>query len=76
MGDLRFQPILRGAIGGVLAGLAPASGGPLLMLSALALLWSVADQRRAAALDDGLGVLEEVADGSETRLWVEDRVLK
>ncbi|MEC8441733.1 MAG: apolipoprotein N-acyltransferase [Cyanobacteriota bacterium] len=57
MGDLRFQPILRGAIGGVLAGLAPASGGPLLMLSALALLWSVADQRRAAGLWGFLAVL-------------------
>ena len=57
MGDLRLQPILRGGLGGVLAGLAPASAGPLLMLPALALLWSVADQRRAAGLWGFLAVL-------------------
>ena len=57
MGDLRLQPLLRGGLGGVLAGLAPASAGPLLMLPALALLWSVADQRRAAGLWGFLAVL-------------------
>ena len=57
MGDLRLQPLLRGGLGGVLAGLAPASAGPLLMLPALALLWSVAGQRRAAGLWGFLAVL-------------------
>ena len=57
MGDLRLQPLLRGGLGGVLAGLAPASAGPLLMLPALALLWSVADQRRPAGVWGFLAVL-------------------
>ena len=49
MGDLRSQPLLRSVLGGVLAGLAPGAAGPLAMLPALALLWSLADRPRDAA---------------------------
>ena len=50
MGDLRSQPLLRSVLGGVLAGLAPGVAGPLSMFPALALLWSLADRPRNAAL--------------------------
>ena len=49
MGDLRSQPLLRSVLGGVLAGLAPGAAGPLAMLPALALLWSLTDRPRDAA---------------------------
>ena len=49
MGDRRSQPLLRAAIGGLLAGFAPAAAGPWLMVPALALLWSVVDRQRLAA---------------------------
>ena len=57
MGDVRSQVLLRGLFGGVLAGAAPAAAGPLLMLPALALLWSVATRPRVAALWGLLAVL-------------------
>ena len=50
MGDLRSQPLLRSVLGGVLAGLAPGVAGPLSMFPALALLWSLADRPRDAAV--------------------------
>ena len=50
MGDRRSQPLLRAAIGGMLAGFSPAAAGPWLMLPALALLWSVVDRQRPAAV--------------------------
>ena len=57
MGDVRSQVLLRGLLGGVLAGAAPAFAGPLLMVPALALLWSVATRPRVAALWGLLAVL-------------------
>ena len=57
MGDVRSQVLLRGLLGGVLAGAAPAFAGPLFMLPALALLWSVAMRPRVAALWGLLAVL-------------------
>ena len=57
MGDVRSQVLLRGLLGGVLAGAAPASAGPLLMVPALALLWSVAKHPRVSALWGLLAVL-------------------
>ena len=50
MGDRHSQPLLRAAIGGLLAGFAPGAAGPWLMLPGLALLWSVADRQRLAAV--------------------------
>ena len=57
MGDVRSQVLLRGLLGGVLAGAAPAFAGPLLMVPALALLWSVATRPRVAAVWGLLAVL-------------------
>ena len=57
MGDVRSQVLLRGLLGGVLAGAAPAFAGPLLMVPALALLWSVATRPRVSALWGLLAVL-------------------
>lgn len=57
MGDVRSQALFRGLLGGVLAGLAPAAAGPLLMVPALALLWSVATRPRPAVLWGLLAVL-------------------
>ena len=57
MGERRYRPVLRAAIGGVLAGLAPGTGGVLVMLPALALLWSVAQRPWLGALWGGLAVL-------------------
>jgi len=57
MGDVRSQVLLRGLLGGVLAGVAPAFAGPLLMVPALALLWSVATRPRVAAVWGLLAVL-------------------
>lgn len=57
MGDHRSRLFWRSVGGGVLAGLAPAASGPLLMLPALALLWSVADRPKGAALWGGMAVL-------------------
>ena len=50
--DLRSQPLLRGVLR-VLAGLAPGVAGPLAMLPALALLWSLADRPRAMRRSGG-----------------------
>ena len=41
---------LRAIVGGALAGLAPGEFGPLLLIPALSLLWSVADRSRLSAL--------------------------
>ncbi len=49
MGDHRLAAGWRTVLGGVLAGLAPSLGGPLLMLPALALLWSFAERTRWCA---------------------------
>ena len=57
MGNPRLPGGWRCVIGGVLAGLAPNAGGPLLMVPALALLWSVLESRRACAVWAGLAVL-------------------
>ena len=57
MGDLRSQPLLRAVLGGLLAGLAPGVAGPLSMLPALALLWSLVERPRDAALWGLFGVL-------------------
>ena len=57
MGDLRSKPWLRAVLGGALAGFAPAAAGPLLMIPALALLWSVATRPRNAAVWGVLAVL-------------------
>jgi len=57
MGDLRLSAGWRAVIGGVLAGLAPSLGGPLLMLPALALLWSFAERTRWCAVWGLLAVL-------------------
>ena len=57
MGDLRSQPLLRAVLGGLLAGLAPGVAGPLSMLPALALLWSLVERPRDAALWGLLAVL-------------------
>ena len=57
MGERRYRPVLRAAIGGVLAGLAPGTGGVLVMLPALALLWSVAQRPWLGAFWGGLAVL-------------------
>ena len=57
MGNVRSQVLLRGLLGGVLAGAAPAFAGPLLMVPALALLWSVATRPRVASLWGLLAVL-------------------
>ena len=50
MGNHQLQAGWRALLGGVLAGMSPALGGPLLMLPALALLWSVAERPRWAAV--------------------------
>ena len=57
MGDHRSQPWLQALSGGVLAGLAPAGLGPLLMIPGLALLWSIAERPRLAALWGAVAVL-------------------
>ena len=57
MGDHRSQPWLRALSGGLLAGLAPAGLGPVLMIPALALLWSVAERPRLAAVWGAVAVL-------------------
>ena len=57
MGDLRSQPLLRAVLGGLLAGLAPGVAGPLSMIPALALLWSLVERPRDAALWGLLAVL-------------------
>ena len=57
MGDRRYRPLLRAAIGGVLAGLAPGTCGALMMVPALALLWSVAQRPLLGAFWGGLAVL-------------------
>ena len=57
MGDLRLSAGWRAVFGGVLAGLAPSLGGPLLMLPALALLWSFAERTRWSAVWGLLAVL-------------------
>lgn len=57
MGDRRSRPLLRAVIGGALAGLAPGTGGVLVMLPALALLWSVAQRPWLGACWGGLAVL-------------------
>jgi apolipoprotein N-acyltransferase len=57
MGDLRLSAGWRAVIGGVLAGLAPSLGGPLLMLPALTLLWSFAERTRWCAAWGLLAVL-------------------
>ena len=57
MGDRRYRPLLRAAIGGVLAGLAPGTCGALMMVPALALLWSVAQRPWLGAFWGGLAVL-------------------
>ena len=57
MGDLRLSAGWRALIGGVLAGLAPSLGGPLLMLPALTLLWSFAERTRWCAAWGLLAVL-------------------
>lgn len=57
MGDVRSKLTWRALLGGVLAGAAPAAAGPLLMVPALALLWSVATRPRLAALWGLMAVL-------------------
>lgn len=57
MGDHRLSAGWRAVLGGVLAGLAPSLGGPLLMLPALALLWSFAERTRWCAVWGLLAVL-------------------
>ena len=57
MGDHRLLFGWRAVLGGVLAGLAPSLGGPLLMLPALALLWSLAERTRWCAVWGLSGVL-------------------
>ena len=57
MGDHRLLFGWRAALGGVLAGLAPSLGGPLLMVPALALLWSLAERTRWCAVWGLLAVL-------------------
>ena len=57
MGDHRSQSFWRAVLGGALAGLAPASAGPLLMIPSLALLWSIANRPRLAAIWGLLAVL-------------------
>ena len=54
MGNQHLQSGSRALFGGVLAGVAPSLGGPLLMVPALALLWSVAERPRWSA---GWGLL-------------------
>ena len=54
MGNHQLQAGSRALLGGVLAGVAPSLGGPLLMVPALALLWSVAERPRWSA---GWGLL-------------------
>ena len=54
MGNHQLQAGSRVLLGGVLAGVAPSLGGPLLMVPALALLWSVAERPRWSA---GWGLL-------------------
>ncbi len=49
MGNHLLHPGWRALLGGVLAGVAPSLGGPLLMVPALALLWSVAERPRWSA---------------------------
>ena len=46
MGNHQLRAGSRALVGGVLAGVAPSLGGPLLMVPALALLWSVAERPR------------------------------
>ena len=57
MGDHRSQPWLQALSGGLLAGLAPAGLGPVLMIPGLALLWSVAERPRLAAVWGAVAVL-------------------
>ena len=57
MGDHRLSAGWRAVLGGMLAGLAPSLGGPLLMLPALALLWSFAERTRWCAAWGLLAVL-------------------
>ena len=54
MGNHQLQAGSRALLGGVLAGVAPSLGGPLLMVPALALLWSVVERPRWSA---GWGLL-------------------
>ncbi|QNI99744.1 apolipoprotein N-acyltransferase [Synechococcus sp. A15-62] len=54
MGNHQLKAGSRALLGGVLAGVAPSLGGPLLMVPALALLWSVAERPRWSA---GWGLL-------------------
>ena len=54
MGNHHLQAGSRALFGGGLAGVAPSLGGPLLMVPALALLWSVAERPRWSA---GWGLL-------------------
>ena len=48
---------LRAIVGGALAGLAPGEFGPLLLIPALSLLWSIADRSRLSALWGLIAVL-------------------
>ena len=57
MGDHRSHPWLRVLSGGLLAGLAPAVLGPVLMIPGLALLWSVVERPRLAAVWGAVAIL-------------------
>ncbi len=57
MGNHQLQAGSRALLGGVLAGVAPSLGGPLLMVPALALLWSVVERPRWSAAWGLLAVL-------------------
>ena len=57
MGNHQLHPGWRALLGGVLAGVAPSFGGPLLMVPSLALLWTVAERPRWAAVWALLAVL-------------------
>ena len=57
MGDHRSHPWLRVLSGGLLAGLAPAGLGPVLMIPGLALLWSVVERPRLAAVWGAVAIL-------------------
>ena len=56
MGNDRSQLLLRGLVGGALAGIALCLSGPWWMVPALALLWSVVQSPLAAALWGGVAV--------------------